>query len=94
MCAPSECVHRFFEIHDVDRLQFAVNYEPVFKNPNTLHTDGYNDIHNDSDEEDDESQNRTTCNVIHLKNNLGVMCKCKSESILHVKSYKINMDPD
>ena len=46
-----------------------------FKNPNTLHTDNCNDIDNDSDEEGDESQKRTSCNVIHLKNNLGVMCK-------------------
>ena len=81
-------------LNDMCLVKFAVNYEPVFKNPNTLHTDDYNDIHNHSDEEDDESQNRATCNVIHLKNNLGVMHKQKSESILCVKSYKMNIEPD
>ena len=62
-------------LNDMCLAKFAVNYEPVFEKSNTSNTDDSNDINNDSDEENDVLQNRESTNVIHLKNNLGVMRK-------------------
>ena len=62
-------------LNDMCLAKFAVNYEPVFENSNTSNTNNSNDINDDSDEENDVLQNRESCNVIHLKNNLGVMHK-------------------
>ena len=62
-------------LNDMCLAKFAVNYEPVFEKSNISNTDDSNDINNDSDEENDVLQNRESTNVIHLKNNLGVMHK-------------------
>ena len=83
-------------IENMCLAKFAVTFEPKYDS--SANNDNDNDEHifedeNDNDIEDNE-QHRINDKVIMLKNNLGQMHKRKQESILQVKSFKQNTDPE
>ena len=72
--------------------KFAVNYEPIC---NTGCDIGNLQMYeNDDDSDSDYGGSNHHNDVITLKNNLGQMHKRKCESILHVKSYRQNTEPE
>ena len=76
---------------------FAVSYEPIFGAKKT-HDENVNVLENtdksDSESDEETSTRRRKNEVIKLKNNLGHMRKRKTESILCVKSFRQNKEPE
>ena len=76
------------DIENMCLAKFAVNYEPV-----TSQTDSLHDLDNNSDTESDSQHNNRNTRI-KLKDGLGIMKKCSQEFILRVKNYKQNMEPE
>ena len=70
--------------------KFAVNYEPLF------YSGGVDEqsMACDNSDVDDDGDDGVGHNSIILKNNLGKMCKRKSEAILRIKSFRLNSEPE
>ena len=73
--------------------KFAVNYEPIF---DSKQVDEQTEDANDDDIEDNEDEmiRGRHNDVIVLNNNLGCMQKRWSESILHIKAFRQNTEPE
>ena len=73
--------------------KFAVNYEPIFDSKQVdEQTEGAND--DDIEDNEDEMIRGRHNDVIVLNNNLGCMRKRRSESILRIKAFRQNTEPE
>ena len=76
------------DIENMCLAKFAIHYEPV-----TSQTDSLHDLDNNSDTESDSQHNNRNTRI-KLKDGLDIMKKCSQEFILRVKNYKQNMEPE